>query len=77
MADKPSTVDEAIDYVWNLPNTVLEPSEKQSLAVVLAEKTDAVARRFFFAPDPDLWAGTLKELLKPTGILLISVPIHA
>ena len=69
MVNKPSTVDEAIAYVWDLPDSVLEPSEKQSLAVALAEKTDAVARRYFSAPDPQLWVGTLKALLKPAGIL--------
>lgn len=69
MVDKPSTADEAIAYVWDLPNTILEPSEKQSLAAALAEKTDAVARRYFSAPSPDLWVGTLKVLLKPAGIL--------
>lgn len=67
MVNKPSTVDEAIAYVWDVPDTVLEPSEKQSLNALLAEKTDAVARRYFTAPRPELWVGTLKELLKTTG----------
>ena len=67
MVNKPSSVDEAIAYVWDVPDTVLEPSKKQSLITQLPEKTDAVARRYFSAPCPKLWVGTLKELLKPTG----------
>ena len=69
MCEKPSTVDEAIAYVWDVPDTVIGPADKQSLAAALAEKTDAVARRFFSAPNPELWVGTLRELLKPTGTL--------
>lgn len=69
MVDRPDTVDKAIAYIWNLPDTVLEPSEKESLAVLLADKPDAVARRYFFAPGPHLWVGTLQKLLKPIGIL--------
>ncbi|KAL3158838.1 hypothetical protein ABBQ32_011563 [Trebouxia sp. C0010 RCD-2024] len=68
MVNKPSTVDEAIAYVWDLPDSVLEPSEKQSLAAALAEKTDAVARRYFSAPSPQLWVGTLKASLKLAGL---------
>ncbi|DBB01776.1 TPA: hypothetical protein ACH3X1_000393 [Trebouxia sp. C0004] len=67
MVNKPSTVDEAIAYIWDLPDTVLKPSEKHSLTALLAEKTDAVAGRYFSAPGPELWVGTLKELLKPTA----------
>ena len=67
MVEKPSTVDEAIAYVWAVPDTVIWPADKQSLAAALAEKTDAVARRYFSAPNPELWVGTLRELLKPTG----------
>ena len=67
MVEKPSTVDEAIAYVWDVPDTVIGPADKQSLAAALAEKTDAVARRYFSAPNPELWVGTLRELLKPTG----------
>ena len=67
MVEKPSTVDEAIAYVWDIPDTVIGPADKQSLAAALAEKTDAVARRYFSAPNPELWVGTLRELLKPTG----------
>ncbi|KAA6429218.1 MAG: hypothetical protein FRX49_00614 [Trebouxia sp. A1-2] len=67
MGEKPSTVDEAIAYVWDVPDTVIGPADKQSLAAALAEKTDAVARRYFSAPNPELWVGTLRQLLKPTG----------
>ena len=67
LVEKPSTVDEAIAYVWDVPDTVIGPADKQSLAAALAEKTDAVARRYFSAPNPELWVGTLRELLKPTG----------
>ena len=67
MVEKPSTVDEAIAYVWDVSDTVIGPADKQSLAAALAEKTDAVARRYFSAPNPELWVGTLRELLKPTG----------
>jgi len=67
MVEKPSTVDEAIAYVWDVPDTVIGPADKQRLAAALAEKTDAVARRYFSAPNPELWMGTLRELLKPAG----------
>lgn len=67
MVEKPSTVDEAIAYVWAVPDMMIGPADKQSLAAALAEKTDAVARRYFSAPNPELWVGTLRELLKPTG----------
>ena len=67
MVGKPSTVDEAIAYVWDIPDTVIGPADKQSLVAALAEKTDAVARRYFSAPNPELWVGTLREMLKPTG----------
>ena len=69
MVEKPSTVDEAIAYVLDIQDTLLEPSEKQSLAAALAGKTDAIARRYFSDPNPELWVGALKELLTPTGIL--------
>ena len=69
MVNKPSTVDEAIAYIWDFPETILEPSEKQSLAAALAQKTDAAARWFFSAPSPELWVGTLKVLLQSAGIL--------
>ena len=68
MVNKPSTVDEAIAYIWDLPDTILEPSEKHSLAAALAQKTDAIARRSFSAPSLELWVGRLKVLLKPAGI---------
>ncbi len=67
MVEKPSTVDEAIAYVWDVPDTVIGPADKQRLAAALAEKTDAVARRYFSAPNPELWVGTLRELLNPAG----------
>ena len=67
MVNKPSTVDEAIAYIWDVPDTVLELSKKQSLNALLAEKTDAVVRRYFSAPHPEGWVGTLRELLKPTS----------
>ena len=67
MVKKPSTADEAIAYVWDVTDTVIGPADKQSLAAALAEKTDADARRYFYAPSPELWVGTLRELLKPTG----------
>ena len=67
MVEKPSTVDEAIAYVWDVPDTVIGPADKQCLAAALAEKTDAVARRYFSAPKPELWVGTLKQLLKTAG----------
>ena len=70
MVEKPSTVDEAIAYVWDVPDTVIGPADKQRLAAALAEKTDAVARRYFSAPNPELWVGTLRELLKPAGTSL-------
>ena len=67
MVKKPSTIDEAIAYVWDIPDMVIGPADKQSLVAALAEKTDAVARRYFSAPNPELWVGTLRELLKPAG----------
>lgn len=73
MVNKPGTADEAVAYIWDipydtmLPDTVLEPSEKQSLVALLADKTDAVVRRYFSAPRPELWVGTLRAKLKPTG----------
>ena len=60
MVEKPSTVDEAIAYVWDVSDMVIGPADKQSLAAALAEKTDAVARRYFSAPNPELWVGTLR-----------------
>lgn len=63
----PSTVNEAIAYVWDTSDTELGTSEKQSLVATLAQQTNDVARRFFCAPDPRLWVGTSKELLIPTG----------
>lgn len=65
MVNKPSTVVYAIAYIWDLPDAILEPSEKQRLAAALAKETDAVARRFFSAP---IRVGTLKVLLKRAGI---------
>ena len=38
MVEKPSTVDEAIAYVWDVSDTVIGPADKQSLAAALAEK---------------------------------------
>ena len=69
MASRPSSVDEAITCVWELPDSVLNPSDKQSIVATLADQTHDVARRYFSAPYPELWVGTLKELLRPTGIL--------
>ena len=73
MVKKPSTVDEAIAYVWDVPDTVIGPADKQSLAAALDEKTDAVARSYFYAPSPELWVGTLRELLKPTMYFFMDI----
>ena len=67
MANRPTGVNEAIEFVWNQPDTVLQSSEKQSLSAILAKETDVVARRYFLAPLPEQWVGTLKELLAPRG----------
>ena len=69
MVNKPSTVDEALAYVWALPDTAMKLLEKQSIAAALAERTDTVARRYFSSPDPEDWVGTLKELLKPASFI--------
>ncbi|KAL3155946.1 hypothetical protein ABBQ32_012942 [Trebouxia sp. C0010 RCD-2024] len=66
MANRPTGVDEAIKFIWNQPDTVLQSSEKQRLSAALAKETDVVARRYFLAPLPEQWVGTLKELLAPT-----------
>ena len=71
MPNRPTGVDEAINFVWNQPDTVLKSSEMQRLSAVLAKETDVVARRYFLAPLPEQWAGTLKELLAPTGIFAV------
>ncbi|KAL3148646.1 hypothetical protein ABBQ38_014067 [Trebouxia sp. C0009 RCD-2024] len=68
MANRPTGVDEAIEFVWSQPDTVLQSSEKQSLTAILAKETDVVARRYFLAPLPEQWVGTLKELLPPRGL---------
>ena len=69
MVIKPGTTDEAIQYVWALPETVLKTSEKQRLVVVMADVTDAVARRYFSSKHPELWVYALEQLLEPPGIL--------
>jgi len=66
MANRPTGVDEAIQFIWNQPDRVLQSSEKQRLSAALAKETDVVARRYFLAPLPEQWVGTLKELLAPT-----------
>ena len=48
MANRPTGVDKAIEFVWNQPDTVLQSSEKQSLSAILAKETDVVARRYHF-----------------------------
>ena len=53
MANRPTGVYEAIEFVWNQPDTVLQSSEKQSLSAILAKETDVVARRYFLAPLPE------------------------
>ena len=68
MANRPTGVDEAINFIWAQPDTVLQSSEKQRLSAALAKETDVVARRYFLAPLPEQWVGTLKELLAPTCI---------
>ena len=68
MANRPTGVDEAINFIWGQPDTVLQSSEKQRLSAALAKETDVVARRYFLAPLPEQWVGTLKELLALTGI---------
>lgn len=69
MSSRPSTVDEAIKYVWDLPDSVLKPSDKQSIVATLADKTDGVARRYFSGPTSEMWLGTLRQLLKTSGIM--------
>ena len=71
MANRPTGVDEAIDFIWSQPDTVLQSSEKQRLNAVLAKETNVVARGYFLAPLPEQWVGTLKELLAPTGIFAV------
>ena len=73
MANRPTGVDEAIKFIWNQPDTVLQSSEKQRLSAALAKETDVVARRYFLAPLPEQWVGTLKELLAPTGIFAVGM----
>ena len=64
---RPTGVDDAIKFVWRQPDTLLTTAEKRTLNAVLAEKTDVVASRYFSAPDPAQWVGTLKGLVEPTG----------
>ena len=71
MVAKPTGVDEAIDFVWSQPDAALTPSQKQSITAALAKETDVVARRFFFAPDPEHWVGTLKNLAASRGTLAV------
>ena len=66
MVNRPTGVDEAIEFVWNQPDTVLQSSDKQSLSAILAKETDVVSRRYFLVPLPEQWVGTLKELLAPS-----------
>jgi len=68
MITRPTDVDDAIKFVWKQPDTILTSSEKQSLNAILAHNTDAVAARYFSAPQPEDWVDTLKTLLEPTGI---------
>ena len=68
MANRPTGVDEAIKFIWNQPDTVLQSSEKQRLSAALAKETDVVARRYFLAPLPEQWVGTC---LAPTGTLAV------
>ncbi|DBB12937.1 TPA: hypothetical protein ACH3X3_005686 [Trebouxia sp. C0006] len=63
---RPTGIDDAIKFVWRQPDTLLTTAEKRTLNAVLAEKTDVVASRYFSAPDPAQWVGTLKGLLEPT-----------
>ncbi len=67
MISRPTGVEDAIKFVWSQPDTLVETSEKQELTAVLAKNTDAVARRYFSAPDPERWVGTLRALLALTG----------
>ena len=46
MANRPTGDDEAIEFVWNQPDTVLE---KQSLSAILAKETDVVKTKKFSA----------------------------
>ena len=63
MANRPTGVDEAIDFIWNQPDTVLQSLEKQRLNAVLAKETDVVPRRYFLAPLPEL--KTISYTLNP------------
>ena len=69
---KPNGRKEATKFVWRQPDTVLTPSQKQSINVALAKDTDGTAKLYFLAPRPEQWVGTLKELLAPAGILPVS-----
>ena len=69
MANRPTGVDEAINFIWGQPDTVLQSSEKQRLSAALAKETDVVARR-----SPTVRSCKRQkvlqalELLAPTGI---------
>lgn len=47
--DDCDTVEEAIAYVWHLPNTVLEPSEKPRLTAVLCMQGPALTHTTWVA----------------------------
>lgn len=39
MVDRSNTIDEAIAYVWDIPDMVLEPFEKERLVATLLKHT--------------------------------------
>jgi len=71
MDSKPSCRKDAIEFVWRQPDAALTSTQKQSIAAALAKDTDHTASLYFLAPIPEQWLGTLKELLAPTGTLLV------
>ena len=66
MGSKPTNREEALEFVWQQPDTTLTFSHKQQLAAFFVKGTDQTAQLSFRGP-AEGWVGTLKQLLESAG----------
>ena len=67
MVNKPRTVDEVLTYVWELPDTFWRLQRSKAWLLHWQRKPMLLLG----APDPEVWVGTLKAVLKLAGILAL------
>lgn len=69
MAGRPCNIDDALQFIWQLPDSALRVEDKQRIVVMLIDQTEDQVLAYFSGPSPEMWLGALKMMLEQSGIM--------